>query len=117
MTLTTTQKYAIGIGALLLTAIVGYWFWRSQWKPFVNIGDSRWLPTRYNDARLGLQMPSASHGLKVGDSIVIDHDNPETPKGNAQVLDVVVKAGTTFIITNLKAPASNPDHAGRIKRA
>lgn len=113
--MTNTQKITIGVGTVLVLAIIAYIIYKRQWKTFVNIGDSRYLPTRYNDARLGLQMESADHGLKVGDNIDIDHDNSVTAKGRAKVLEVVEKGGLPFVITNLKAPATNPDFAGKVR--
>jgi hypothetical protein len=53
--------------------------------------------------------------IAVGSSIEIDHANTVTPKGKAQVLDVVVNKDGSYLITNLKAPYENPDFAGKVR--
>lgn len=113
--MTGKQKIAIGAGTLVVLGIIAFLVYRMLWKDFVNIGDSRYLPTRFNDARLGLQMKDKNHGIKVGDSVDITHDNDATAKGHARVLDIVEKGGLPFIITNLKAPYTNPDVAGKVR--
>lgn len=113
--MTTKQKYSIGIGGALLVAIVAYVFYRRRWKTFVNIGNSQWLPTRFQDSRMGLEMETADHGFNVGDLIEIDHSQPHLPKGKTKVIDVVTKNGLPFIITELKVSSETPDFQGKVR--
>lgn len=112
--MTKTQKITLGVGGLILAGIIGYIIYRKQWKEFVNIGDSRWLPTKYTDKQLSLEMANKRHGIKAGDTIEIEHDSNQVPDGKAQVLEVVEKDGLPFVITSLKIGA-NPRLAGRVK--
>jgi hypothetical protein len=113
--MTKTQKITLGVGAITLTAIIAYVFYRKRWQEFVNIGNSKWLPTDYNDNQLSLEMANENHGIKTGDSIEIEHKGAwGVPDGKAQAVDVVVKAGTPFVITSLKLEA-NPRLSGKVR--
>jgi hypothetical protein len=113
--MTKSQKIALAIGGVALLALVTYIFYRRRWRTFENIGDSRWLPTTKNDARLGLRMTNRDHGIKIGDKVEIDHGNADTPTGETTVVDIVDKGPHHYIVTNFKAPASNPDHGGKVR--
>lgn len=111
--MTTTQKIAIAAGALALTALIGWYFWKKSWKEFSNIGDSTWLPTERN-GKLAIRPASKMHGIKPGNRIEIEHANSQVPQGEAVVLDVVEKNGYPYIVTSLDM-TTNPDISGKFR--
>jgi len=108
------QKIALGVGAVLLLALVGFFFWKKRWQEFTNIGDSTWLPTTKNNGRLAIRPASSMHGIKPGNSIEIEHASSRVPQGKTTVLDVVSKNGIEYIVTSLAATA-NPDITGKFR--
>lgn len=109
------NKWALGLILVGLAAAIYFIYKKATTKAFNNIGDSRYLPTEYNDNRLALEMANSNHGIKAGDNIEINHNSDVVPKGKAQVLEVVEKNGLPFVVTSLKLWGENPDISGNVK--
>lgn len=114
MTFSKTQK---GAAIAVVLAVLGYFIYegnRKRWQLFANFGQSDWISGP--GGNLAIQLVEGKTNVKAGDTILIEHNNPDVKSGEATVLRIANKPdnGTNWVVLNW-AGTDTPDVAGRFK--